>query len=260
RYFFITNQVLFVIQDAMLECTITCWLMNKLSLQEGRLSMVREKSTTHTWEERSKVSLIVVLIVLLSGAFVAILNQTLLGTALPHIMRDLDLNASTAQWLQSIFMLVNGIMIPVTAFLIASFTTRGLFLSAMGSFAIGTAICAVAPNFTILMIGRILQAAGAGIIMQLMQTILFLVFPINKRGTAMGMFGLVIAFAPAIGPTLSGWIVEQFPWESLFYMILPIIIVDIIIAYFILKNVTEQTYPKLDVLSIILSSFGFGGL
>jgi len=229
-------------------------------LQEGRLSMVREKSTTHTGEERSKVSLIVVLIVLLSGAFVAILNQTLLGTALPHIMRDLDLNASTAQWLQSIFMLVNGIMIPVTAFLIASFTTRGLFLSAMGSFAIGTAICAVAPNFTILMIGRILQAAGAGIIMPLMQTILFLVFPINKRGTAMGMFGLVIAFAPAICPTLSGWIVEQFPWESLFYMILPIIIVDIIIAYFILKNVTEQTYPKLDVLSIILSSFGFGGL
>lgn len=201
-----------------------------------------------------------IMIVLISGAFVAILNQTLLATALPHIMADLNLDANVAQWLQSIFMLVNGIMIPITAFLIGRFTTRKLFLTAMGLFALGTIICAVAPNFALLMVGRILQASGAGIIMPLMQTILFLIFPIEKRGTAMGMFGLVIAFAPAIGPTLSGWMVEQFPWRSLFYVILPIIIVDIIVAYFILKNVTKQTFPKLDILSIILSSLGFGGL
>lgn len=201
-----------------------------------------------------------IMIVLISGAFVAILNQTLLATALPHIMDDLHLNANVAQWLQSIFMLVNGIMIPITAFLIGRFTTRGLFITAMSLFAVGTLICSVAPNFTILMIGRILQASGAGIIMPLMQTIMFLIFPIEKRGTAMGMFGLVIAFAPAIGPTLSGYMVEHFPWRSLFYVILPIIIIDIIVAYFILKNVTKQTFPKLDILSIILSSLGFGGL
>ncbi|MCR8847542.1 DHA2 family efflux MFS transporter permease subunit [Rossellomorea sp. SC111] len=200
------------------------------------------------------------LIVLISGAFAAILNQTLLGTALPHIMTDLNLDASTAQWLTSIFMLVNGVMIPITAFLIERFTTRALFLSAMGLFAGGTLICAIAPNFGLLMVGRIIQASGAGIIMPLMQTILFLIYPVEKRGAAMGMFGLVISFAPAIGPTLSGWLVEQFPWRSLFYVILPIVIVDFIIAYFILKNVTKQTYPKLDVLSIILSSLGFGGL
>ena len=201
-----------------------------------------------------------IMIVLISGAFVAILNQTLLATALPHIMADLHLDANVAQWLQSIFMLVNGIMIPITAFLIGRFTTRGLFLTAMGVFAVGTAVCSVAPDFPILMVGRILQAAGAGIILPLMQTILFLIFPIEKRGTAMGMFGLVIAFAPAIGPTLSGWMVVHFPWRSLFYVILPIIIIDIIFAYFILKNVTKQTFPKLDILSIILSSLGFGGL
>lgn len=201
-----------------------------------------------------------IMIVLISGAFVAILNQTLLATALPHIMNDLNLDANVAQWLQSIFMLVNGIMIPITAFLIGRFTTRGLFITAMSVFAVGTAICSIAPTFSLLMVGRILQAAGAGIIMPLMQTILFLIFPIEKRGTAMGMFGLVIAFAPAIGPTLSGWMVEQFPWRSLFYVILPIIIADIIVAYFILKNVTKQTFPKLDILSIILSSLGFGGL
>ncbi|MCP3026501.1 MDR family MFS transporter [Halobacillus sp. A5] len=200
------------------------------------------------------------MLVLISGAFAAILNQTLLATALPHIMRDLSLEASTAQWLTSIFMLVNGIMIPITAFLIERFTTRALFLTAMGLFAAGTVICAIAPSFSVLMAGRVIQASGAGIIMPLMQTILMMVYPIEKRGAAMGMFGLVISFAPAIGPTLSGWLVEQFPWRSLFYVILPVVIIDFIVAYFILKNVTKQTFPKVDVLSIILSSLGFGGL
>ena len=198
--------------------------------------------------------------VLLSGAFVAILNQTLLATALPHIMADLQLDANTAQWLQSVFMLVNGIMIPITAFLIERFTTRALFLTAMTIFGLGTLMCAIAPVFYILMAGRVLQAAGAGIIMPLMQTIMFMIFPIEKRGSAMGMFGLVIAFAPAIGPTLSGLIVDHFPWRSLFYIILPIVILDIIFAYLLLKNVTNRTFPKLDILSIVLSTLGFGGL
>lgn len=208
----------------------------------------------------SSINKVPIMIVLISGAFVTILNQTLLGTALPNIMYDLNLDPNTVQWLQSVFMLVNGIMIPITAFLIERFTTRRLFLTAMGLFALGTLTAGIATSFPVLLTGRILQAAGAGIMMPLMQTIMFLVFPIERRGTAMGLFGLVIAFAPAIGPTLSGWIVENFDWRALFFMILPIAIIDIIIAYFILKNVTKQTYPKLDVLSIILSTFGFGGL
>lgn len=211
-------------------------------------------------QSERKINKVPLMIVLISGAFAAILNQTLLATALPHIMVDLNLDANTAQWLQSIFMLVNGIMIPITAFLIGRFTTRGLFFTAMGLFGVGTLVCALAPTFSILLVGRVLQASGAGIIMPLMQTILFLVFPIEKRGSAMGMFGLVIAFAPAIGPTLSGYLVDQFPWRSLFYVVLPIIIIDIIVAYFILKNVTERRNQKIDILSIMLSSFGFGGL
>lgn len=199
-------------------------------------------------------------IVLLSGAFITILNQTLLGTALPPIMKDLHLNNSTVQWLQSIFMLVNGIMIPVTAFLIERFTSRQLFLSAMGVFTIGTLVCAFGPDFFTLLIGRILQAAGAGIMMPLMQTILFLLFPKDKRGTAMGLFGLVIAFAPAIGPTLSGILVEYFTWRSVFYVIIPIAVINIVTAYFLLKNVTELTHPKLDKLSVVLSTLGFGGI
>lgn len=200
------------------------------------------------------------LLVLLSGAFITILNQTLLGTALPPIMVDLDLSGSTAQWLQSVFMLVNGIMIPVTAFLIDKFTTRKLFLTAMGLFTLGTFICAIAPGFSILMAGRVLQASGAGIMMPLMQTILFLAFPIHRRGTAMGLFGLVIAFAPAIGPSLSGFLVDQFPWRSVFIVVLPIAVIDIIAAYYLLRNVTELKNPKVDVTSIILSTIGFGGI
>src|SRR5699024_7787483 len=202
----------------------------------------------------------VVLAILVSGAFVIILNQTLMNTALPAFMKDFGITANLAQWMTTIFMLVNGIMIPVTAFLIQKFTTRGLFLTAMGLFSVGTLICATAPVYVVLLAGRVIQASGGGIIIPLMQTILFAIFPMNKRGTAMGTFGLVIAFAPAIGPSLSGWIVDNYPWRVLFYMILPIAIIDTIVSYFILKNVSDRTYPRLDVASIILSSFGFGGL
>src|SRR5690606_32449236 len=135
-----------------------------------------------------------------------------------------------------------------------------LFLTAMVLFSLGTLTAAVSPNFELLLAGRVLQASGAGIMMPLMQTILMLIYPIEKRGSAMGMFGLVIAFAPAIGPSLAGYIVEAGSWRWLFWMILPIAIIDIILAYFVLKNVTKLTNPKLDVLSIILSTFGFGGI
>ncbi|TGD31945.1 DHA2 family efflux MFS transporter permease subunit [Brevibacterium sp. S22] len=201
-----------------------------------------------------------VLAVLVSGAFVIILNQTLLNTALPAFMNYFHITSGAAQWVTTSFMLVNGIMIPVTAFLIEKFTTRGLFFTAMGLFIIGTLVCAIAPVYPVMLIGRVIQASAGGIIMPLMQTILFAIFPVEKRGTAMGTFGLVIAFAPAIGPSLSGWIVDHLPWQVLFYMMLPIAIIDLIIAYFLLKNVTERTFPRLDVLSIILSTLGFGGL
>ncbi|WP_200416735.1 MFS transporter, partial [Virgibacillus salexigens] len=106
-----------------------------------------------------------------------------------------------AQWVTTIFMLVNGIMVPITAFLIETFTTRRLFITAKSIFALGTLICALSPNFLLLMVGRIIQVAGAGIMMPLMMTIFLLIFPVEKRGTAMGTVGLVIGFAPALGPS-----------------------------------------------------------
>src|SRR5699024_4398449 len=139
-----------------------------------------------TFDRKALLQMLPLLLILVSGAFITILNQTLLGTALPVIMVDLDLSESTVQWLQSICILVIGIM------------------------------------------------------MTLLQTSMFLMFPVNRRGTAMGIFGLVIAFAPAIGPTLSGYLVESFHWRSVFYVIFPIAVINLIAAYFYLKNVTEQ--------------------
>ena len=117
----------------------------------------------------------------------------------------MHITANSAQWLTTVFMLVNGVMIPISAFLIERYyTTRRLYLAAMGIFVAGTLISLVAPNFYFLLVGRIIQSAGAGITLPLMQTIFLLIFPINKRGQAMGLVGLVISFAPAIGPALSG--------------------------------------------------------
>ncbi|RTR27816.1 DHA2 family efflux MFS transporter permease subunit [Robertmurraya yapensis] len=197
---------------------------------------------------------------LLAGSFIAILNQTLMITAIPPIMEEMGITANTGQWLTTVFMLVNGIMIPVSAFLLERFSTRQLFITAMSIFAAGTLVAGIAPNFEMLLIGRVIQSTGAGVMLPLMQTVFLMIFPVNKRGSAMGLIGLVISFAPAIGPALSGYVTEHYSWRVLFFIILPIAIIDIVIAFFALKNVTELKKPKLDVLSIILSSFGFGGL
>lgn len=215
-------------------------------------------STTTTTNKTFKAPIIAG--VFLFGAFVAFLNSTFMNVAIPDIMKDLHISVSTAQWLSTGYMLVLGIMIPCTAFLIDRFRTRTLFFISMGLFTIGTIIGAFANNFEFLLAARLIQAAGAGIIIPLMQTVFLIIFPIEKRGLAMGIFGIVISFAPAIGPTLSGWIINYYPWRYLFYITLPLAIIDLILAYFLLKNVTDSKKVSLDILSLITSTAGFGGL
>ncbi|MDO7904985.1 DHA2 family efflux MFS transporter permease subunit [Paenibacillus sp. JX-17] len=197
---------------------------------------------------------------LMIGAVVAFLNQTLMNVALPKMMETLGIEASTAQWLTTGFMLVNGVLIPVTAFLIARFTTRQLFITSMALFSIGTFLCAISPNFSLLMTGRVVQAMGAGILMPLMTVVFLNIFPIEKRGQAMGTMGIAMIFAPAVGPTLSGWIIENYNWHVLFWMILPFAVLSMLIGIFFVKNVTETSKPKLDFLAVVLSTIGFGGL
>lgn len=201
------------------------------------------------------------LAILFFGAFVSFLNNSLLNVALPSIMADLKIeNYSTVQWLATGYMLVSGVLIPVSAFLITRFKNRTLFLTGMGLFTIGTAVAAFAPNFGFLLAGRMIQAAGSCVMGPLLMNIMLVSFPREKRGAAMGIFGLVMITAPAIGPTLSGYIVEYYDWRVLFEMILPFAIISLLLAIWKLENVMETRKASLDYLSVILSIVGFGGI
>ncbi|NMD69840.1 DHA2 family efflux MFS transporter permease subunit [Bacillus sp. DNRA2] len=198
--------------------------------------------------------------ILMIGAFIAFLNNTLLNIALPSIMADLKIEASTVQWLTTGFMLVNGVLIPTTAFLIQKYSVRHLFLAAMGLFTIGTLVAGIAHVFPVLLGGRMLQASGSAIMMPLLMNVMLVSFPIEKRGTAMGVFGLILMAAPAIGPTLSGWIIEHYDWRMLFHFVTPIAIVVVLMGIFLLKDKKEKVNIKLDLFSLVLSSLGFGGI
>ena len=199
-------------------------------------------------------------VVLLIGTFCTVLNQTLLATAFPTLMKEFDISASTVQWSTTGFLLVNGIMIPVSAWLINSFSSKKLYISAMTIFLMGTIICFLAPNFSVLLTGRLIQAIGVGLSMPLLQNIMLTIFPPEKRGSAMGMAGIVIGLAPALGPTLSGWIIDHYSWRDLFGMVIPIVILVLVLALFFMKSVIELTHPKIDTISAILSTIGFGSL
>ncbi|WNS46964.1 DHA2 family efflux MFS transporter permease subunit [Paenibacillus sp. MMS20-IR301] len=194
------------------------------------------------------------------GAFLATLNQTIMSVATPELMRDFSITAATAQWLTTGYMLVNGVLIPITAYLMQRFTTRELFQASMFIFFGGTLVSALAGSFPVLLTGRMIQAAGAGIIMPLLTNVILTLFPREKRGAAMGMVGLAIIFAPAIGPTLAGYIMEHYSWETMFYGMLPLTVIVIVCGFIYLKNVAERMYPKIDLTSVILSTIGFGTL
>lgn len=222
--------------------------------------MITKNETSQNEGTFGSLSNLLLVIIMILGVFVAILNETLLNVALSKIMNDIGITPSTAQWLSTGYLLVIGVLIPVTAYLIQRFTTRTLFLTAMGLFTVGTFIAAISPGFTMLLIGRVLQASGTGLLFPLLTNVVFSIVPIEKRGSAMGTIGIVITFAPAIGPTLSGIIVEHYSWRVLFYGVLPIALFVILFAYLKLKNVSETTNPKIDPISLLLSTLGFGGI
>ncbi|MBM7603066.1 EmrB/QacA subfamily drug resistance transporter [Metabacillus crassostreae] len=208
--------------------------------------------------EREEIKKGILLLVLISGCFLSVLNQTLLNVALSNLMGVFDVTAATIQWLSTGFLLVNGVLVPTTAFLMKRFTTRQLFISSMLFLLLGTIICAMAPNFAILLIGRMIQAVGAGIIIPLMMSVIMFIFPAEKRGSAMGFIGFAMIFAPAIAPTLAGFIIDYVSWRWLFIGLVPLILIVILLAFKFLVNVSETIKSKLDFVSVILSTIGFG--
>ncbi len=200
----------------------------------------------------------VILSILILGCFLSTLNQTLLNVALSNLMDVFSVSATTVQWIFTGFMLVNGVLVPITAYLMKRFTTRQLFISSMVFLLIGSVICAIAPSFIILLIGRMVQAVGAGIVMPLLMSVVIFIFPPKKRGTMMGYIGLAIIFAPAIAPTLAGFVIEYYSWRWLFIGLIPPVIVIILLSMKYLFNVSETEKTKLDIVSVILSTVGFG--
>ncbi|HBC4352067.1 TPA: DHA2 family efflux MFS transporter permease subunit [Staphylococcus aureus] len=201
-----------------------------------------------------------ILAALLFGMFIAILNQTLLNVALPKINTEFNISASTGQWLLTGFMLVNGILIPITAYLFNKYSYRKLFLVALVLFTIGSLICAISMNFPIMMVGRVLQAIGAGVLMPLGSIVIITIYPPEKRGAAMGTMGIAMILAPAIGPTLSGYIVQNYHWNVMFYGMFIIGIIAILVGFIWFKLYQYTTNPKADIPGIIFSTIGFGAL
>lgn len=196
----------------------------------------------------------------LSASFLSVLTQFLLLTAYPEIMLEFEINSTEVQWLTTSFMLTIAILIPITAYFIDTFKTRTLMMSAMFLFFIGTLVGWVAPSFPVLLAGRMIQGMGSGIMIPLMQTMFFLMYPREKRGYAMGLAGLVINVAPAIGPPISGILISYFDWRALFLFTLPIAGCILLFVYLFMRNITEQRKAEIDLLSILLSTIGFGGM
>lgn len=197
---------------------------------------------------------------LLVAAFVAILNETTMGIAIPHLNEDLGIPPELGQWLTSAFMLTMAVVIPTTGFILQRFTTRQVFIAAMISFSLGTLVSLVAPGFAVLLVGRVIQAVGTGIMMPLLMTTIMNVVPPQSRGRMMGRVGMVISLAPATGPVLAGAVLEVANWRALFAIILPIALVALGMGARWMTNLGETRRMPLDVLSIPLAALGFGGV
>ncbi|MDR7383324.1 MDR family MFS transporter [Promicromonospora iranensis] len=201
-----------------------------------------------------------VIALLMASAFTVILNETTMSVALPPIMADLQVTESTGQWLTTAFMLTMAVVIPATGFLINRLGTRGAYLLAMSLFTAGTALAMVAPGFALLVTGRVVQATGTAIMLPLLMTTIMSIVPAHMRGRVMGNVTLVIALAPALGPTLSGIVLEPLGWRGVFGVVLPISVLALTAGILWIRDVSDRETMHLDPLSLLLALVAFGGL
>lgn len=197
---------------------------------------------------------------LMLGSFVGMFSETSLNIALPQLMKALQVGQSSVQWLVTGYMLVIGIVLPLSSLLTKWFTTKKLVLFGLGAFIVGSLISGFGVNFSMVLVGRLIQGVGTGIVLPLMFTVAMLIFPPSKLGSVNGVLALVIMFAPAIGPTLTGLILAAGTWRDIFFTFVAFLVIAFVIGLFTLKNVNEITKPKIDFISIILSIIAFSGL
>lgn len=214
-------------------------------------------SNTTTIESKKRTLIFInIIITCIASSMLA----TALTTALPSMIRDFHITLTTGQWLTSGYSLAMGIMMPLTAFLINRFPTKNLYITAIICFIAGLVLCVLAPNFPVLMCGRILQASGNGILTSMAQVILLTIYPSEQRGSVMGWYGLSVGAAPVIAPALAGILVDHFGWKMIFYIAIAFMMVSLIFAINVFDNVLDTMKKKFDVFSFIVSAFAFGGI
>lgn len=211
-------------------------------------------------ERLSRKQTNVMVAILFLGGFVLLLGETFMNNALPQVMNDLHVNQATAQWVSTGYMMVSGLMIPVSAWTFHRFQLRPTFFTLMLIFVIGCAISWAAPSFGWLLAGRLIQAVSAGAIIPLTNNVLLVAYPKKIRGTMIGLSGIIVSFAPAIGPSLSGWVIDHFGWRMLFGILTPVSAAILVISFFTTRNIT-QTHPvKIDAFSLICETLGLGAI
>lgn len=193
--------------------------------------------------------------------FVGNFTQLQLSAALPTIVSDFGISVTTGQWLTSIFQLVMGVMVPLTAYLTRRFSTRQIVIASMAVFTLGSVFAWLGSSFVLVLIGRLLEAVGTGVMWPVLQITVFSIYPLSRRGMAMGTVGMAMSVAPAIGPTLGGVQTDLNGWRSIFLTLTVIGVISLLLAIFGLRNFgTCDASAKADFFSVGLSIFGFGGL
>jgi len=201
-----------------------------------------------------------VIALMLVAAFVVILNETVMSVALPVLQKDLGIGPSVGQWLTTAFMLTMAVVIPITGYLIQRIQTKPLFLISMSLFSAGTLLAMLSPGFGVLLLARVIQASGTAIMMPLLMTTVLTLVPARRRGQMMGNISIVISVAPALGPTLSGFVLDHFGWRAIFGIVLPVALLALVLGAFWVVSVSKTNSAKIDLISIPFAALGFGGL
>lgn len=199
------------------------------------------------------------LCLVVSGISSSVLS-TAMTTALPGVVEYFGISTSVGQWITSGYSLAMGMIMPLTAFLITRFPTKRLYLTGIGAFIAGLLVSIFAGNFALMMVGRVLQACGNGVLMTAAQVVIMTIYPIKKRGTMMGTYGLATTAAPVVAPTIAGLMIDAFGWKSIFYVSLVIMILSFIISCIVFDDVLELQDKKFDVVSFVESIVAFGGV
>ena len=217
--------------------------------------MENHKSTQLSSQKRTLIFICLVVSGIASSTL-----ATAMTTALPNVVEYFGISTSVGQWITSGYSLAMGVVMPLTAFLITRFPTKKLYLTGIGSFILGLLISIFAGNFGIMMVGRVLQACGNGVLMSAAQVVILTVYPIEKRGTMMGTYGLATTAAPIIAPTIAGLMIDAFGWKSIFYVVLVIMAFSFILSALVFEDVLELQDKKFDFISFVESIIAFGGI